>query len=127
MPNPDPIMRWFTYAHLPPELQLASAPFCKLAEAVQYDYADTPQRALCLQLLLQAKDAAVRASMDKATDAQRAAIDADMDMALDQEALDSLRRRAASSDDMRPARCTACGYVGPAITWVRGVCPSCKR
>lgn len=71
----EPILQFFKYAHLKPELQLISKPFCDLAHAiVEGDNApDTgtvtigpplprnSERTVALRKLLEAKDAAVRA------------------------------------------------------------------
>lgn len=57
--RPD-IMRFFTWDHLPPKLQLVSKPFGELAEKVA-EYPDGPEKSVALRKLLEAKDAAVRA------------------------------------------------------------------
>ena len=61
----DPILRWFAYEHLPEKLQETSKPFGDLA----YEIVDTlpygPERSTALRKLLEAKDAAVRAKLDK--------------------------------------------------------------
>lgn len=70
------IMQFFAYEHLPPHLQTVSKPFGDLARAIVGDERGMPagtstqfplpandQRALALTLLLQAKDAAVRARL----------------------------------------------------------------
>ena len=75
--EPDHILQFFAYAHLPPRLQGVSKPFCDLAiRMTDADYApgDTgdpltlprnPERAVALRKLLEAKDAAVRALLAK--------------------------------------------------------------
>lgn len=57
----DPILQFFTWAHLPPHLQQVSKPFQALAEAIVVDIPDNAERAVCLRMILVAKDAAVRA------------------------------------------------------------------
>ncbi len=64
----DHIMQFFAFEHLPPALQKVSAPFCLLAQAMVAS--DTglprnPERTVALRKLLEAKDAAVRASLAK--------------------------------------------------------------
>lgn len=63
------LLRHFRYAHLPPELQKVSKPFCDLA----YEMADLPggpEVTAGLRKLLEAKDCAVRAALppDEADD-----------------------------------------------------------
>ena len=59
----EPILQFFTYAHLPPALQRVSVPFCALAETVVEILPRNPERTVALRKLLEAKDAAVRASI----------------------------------------------------------------
>lgn len=59
----DHIMQFFGYAHLPPEMQEVSRPFCELAEHVHATIQRNPERTVALRKLLEAKDAAVRASI----------------------------------------------------------------
>lgn len=60
-PKPaEPIMQFFSYAHLPPHLQQVSRPFCELADKV-LELPRNPERSVALRKLLEAKDAAVRA------------------------------------------------------------------
>jgi hypothetical protein len=61
----DDNLQYFTYEHLSPPLREASAPFCELALKVAREWPDNPQTRLCIQLLLQAKDAGVRARVHK--------------------------------------------------------------
>jgi len=62
---PDRMLQWFTYDHLPEPLKNASAPFCNLARVVVETYPMNAERTVCLRKLLEAKDAAVRAVLDK--------------------------------------------------------------
>lgn len=61
----EPIMQFFAYAHLPEHLQLISKPFGELAEVVRSTLPRNPERSTALRKLLEAKDAAVRASLFK--------------------------------------------------------------
>lgn len=58
---PDRMMQFFTYAHLPPHLQIVSKPFCELAEHIVSTLPMNPERTVALRKLLEAKDCAVRA------------------------------------------------------------------
>lgn len=58
----DPIMRYFDYAHLPEHLQNVSKHFAELADYVVC-LPECEQRHTALVKLLEAKDAAVRASL----------------------------------------------------------------
>lgn len=59
----DPILRYFHYAHLPATLQTASRPFCELAAHIVTSLPRNAERTVALRKLLEAKDAAVRASV----------------------------------------------------------------
>lgn len=59
----DPILRFFHYAHLPPQLQVVSKPFCDLARAIVCTLPRNAERTVALRKLLEAKDAAVRANV----------------------------------------------------------------
>lgn len=76
----EPIMQFFAYEHLQPKLQAVSKPFCELARALVAEPADAgviaadvtgfplplnAERTVALRKLLEAKDAAVRASIAK--------------------------------------------------------------
>lgn len=58
------ILQHFDYEHLKPELRAVSKPFADLARMIVDQLPANEQRALALQCLLQAKDAAVRASIE---------------------------------------------------------------
>jgi hypothetical protein len=74
---PEPILQFFAYKHLPPNLQAVSRPFCDLAHTIvkgdNVPEAGTvtmgpplprnPERTVALRKLLEAKDAAVRAAL----------------------------------------------------------------
>jgi hypothetical protein len=57
----DPMMRWFSYEHLPEHLQVVSRGFYALADSVCQRAEPGPERTVALRKLLEAKDAAVRA------------------------------------------------------------------
>lgn len=59
----DPIMKFFKYDHLPEHLQVVSRPFGELAQHIQSRLPRNPERTVALRKLLEAKDAAVRASL----------------------------------------------------------------
>ena len=77
----EPILQFFSYEHLPPNLAAVSKPFCELAHAIVYGDNDpaantgtvtignplprNPERTVALRKLLEAKDAAVRAVLSK--------------------------------------------------------------
>lgn len=58
------MLQWFEYDHLPEKLQEVSRPFCDLAVHVAETIQRGPERTVALRKLLEAKDAAVRASME---------------------------------------------------------------
>ena len=58
------ILQHFDYEHLKPERQAVSKPFGDLARMMVDQLPDNEQRALALQHLLQAKDAAVRSTIE---------------------------------------------------------------
>jgi len=57
------ILRWFHYLHLPEHLQEQSKPFCELARWIVETIPDNDKRDTALRKLLEAKDAAIHASM----------------------------------------------------------------
>jgi hypothetical protein len=59
----DPILKFFHYAHLPERLQTASRPFCGVARHIIGTSPRNAERTVALRKLLEAKDAAVRASL----------------------------------------------------------------
>jgi hypothetical protein len=60
------LMQFFTYEHLPARLRTASQPFAALAELVDGNLRDNPEKTTCLRKLLEAKDCAVRAVLFEA-------------------------------------------------------------
>jgi hypothetical protein len=63
--NPNPIMRFFNFEHLPPRLQEVSKIFHDVAHAIYIMLPDNAEKSTALRKLLEAKDAAVRAGMVK--------------------------------------------------------------
>jgi hypothetical protein len=61
----EPIIQFFAYDHLPVVLQEKSKPFCLLADWIICTLPRNPERTVALRKLLEAKDAAVRASIFK--------------------------------------------------------------
>lgn len=56
----SPILRWFSYDHLPPRLREVSAQFTNLARWIDESLVQGPEKSTSLRRLLEAKDAAVR-------------------------------------------------------------------
>lgn len=59
--QPDRMLKWFAYEHLPSHLQGVSKQFALLAQDVCALIEPGPERTVALRKLLEAKDAAVRA------------------------------------------------------------------
>jgi hypothetical protein len=57
----NPIIKYFTYKHLPEHLQEVSKPFCDLAEMIDSNITDSAEKSAGLRKLLEAKDCIVRA------------------------------------------------------------------
>lgn len=57
----EPLLQFFSWKHLPANLQQISAPFGELAEKIVRDLPRNPERTVALRKLLEAKDCAVRA------------------------------------------------------------------
>lgn len=63
--NSDYLLQFFTYAHLPSELQTVSIPFSNLAYSIVSILPSNAERDMALRKLLEAKDCAVRAKVFK--------------------------------------------------------------
>ncbi len=61
-PNVRALLKHFSYAHLPPELQKVSRPVCELAEDMAHQL-DGPELTAGLRKLMEAKDCFVRAAL----------------------------------------------------------------
>jgi hypothetical protein len=59
-----PILRYFTFGHLPDHLKAVSAPFADLANQLAETLPAGPELSVALRKLLESKDAAVRAALD---------------------------------------------------------------
>lgn len=59
-----PLLRYFTFDHLPGRLRDISEPFCKLAEDLDVVLPNGSEKTVALRKLLESKDAAVRAALD---------------------------------------------------------------
>jgi hypothetical protein len=59
----DRLLQFFSYDHLPPDLQVISRPFGELAELIVANLPSNPERTVALRKLLEAKDCAVRARL----------------------------------------------------------------
>lgn len=57
------VLKFFSYSHLPERLQEVSKPFCDLANQVANRAPDNQETTVALRKLLEAKDAAVRATL----------------------------------------------------------------
>lgn len=64
MTNQVPILRYFTFDHLPDHLKAVSAPFAELAHKLVETIPPGPELSVALRKLLESKDAAVRAALD---------------------------------------------------------------
>ncbi len=56
-------MKYFEFKHLPEHLQAVSRPFGELAEQMNADLQDGPEKSAGLRKLLEAKDCMVRAAL----------------------------------------------------------------
>ncbi len=63
--DPEHIMQFFAYEHLPEHLQQVSKPFGRLAQSIVETLPRNPERTVALRKLLESKDAAVRAKLAK--------------------------------------------------------------
>lgn len=61
--QPDRMLKWFAWEHLPDKLKAVSRPFGDLAAIVATEIPAGPERTVALRKLLEAKDAAVRAAL----------------------------------------------------------------
>ena len=57
------VMQFFNYKHLPEHMRDISKRFCLLAEWIDENLPDNPEKTEALRKLLEAKDAAVRAAL----------------------------------------------------------------
>jgi hypothetical protein len=64
----EPMLQFFEFTHLPPELAAVSSLFCILAKDICEMLPRNPERTVALRKLLEAKDCAVRTRLYKAPD-----------------------------------------------------------
>lgn len=64
-PATSHLMRYFAWTHLPDPLRAVSAPFGSLASALLDQLPDGPELTTALRKLVEAKDCAIRAMVDK--------------------------------------------------------------
>ena len=60
----NPIMKHFSYKHLPDRLQKVSGPICAFAEIMDEKLPNGPEKSAGLRKLLEAKDCFVRAKLE---------------------------------------------------------------
>jgi hypothetical protein len=61
----EPMLQFFDFAHLPPNLQAVSRDFCELAERIVRNLPRNAERTVALRKLLESKDCAVRSTLYK--------------------------------------------------------------
>ena len=61
----SPILKYFSFVHLPSHLQKVSAPLGMVAQQMDQDLPDGAEKSAGLRKLLEAKDCFVRAALDK--------------------------------------------------------------
>lgn len=62
---PTTTIRYFAFAHLPAHLQEVSKPIGELAQKLEAELPDGPEKSAGMRKLLEAKDCFVRSAMDK--------------------------------------------------------------
>lgn len=60
----SPILKYFAYEHLPPNLQAVSKPIGDLARQLDHQLPDCAEKSAGLRKLLEAKDCLVRAALE---------------------------------------------------------------
>lgn len=60
----SPIVKYFSYQHLPEDLQKVSQPFAFIAKEFDETLPDGPEKSAGLRKLIEAKDCFVRAALD---------------------------------------------------------------
>lgn len=61
------ILKYFSYEHLPPNLQAVSKPLSELAHKMDEELPECAEKTVGLRKLLEAKDAFVRAALETST------------------------------------------------------------
>ena len=65
---PTTTIKYFAYAHLPAHLQAVSKPIGELAEKLESELPDGPEKSAGMRKLLEAKDCFVRAGLEASKD-----------------------------------------------------------
>ncbi|WP_353144800.1 hypothetical protein [Acinetobacter pragensis] len=94
-------IKYFAHAHLPPKLQSVSKPVGLLAELLEKQLPDGPEKSAGMRKLLEAKDCFVRVALDMpeplaSTLAQKSVLDQKMDCDQDISRLDTYIRENAA-------------------------------
>ncbi|WP_199961157.1 MULTISPECIES: crAss001_48 related protein [unclassified Delftia] len=94
-------IKYFAHAHLPPKLQAVSQPVGLLAELLEKQLPDGPEKSAGMRKLLEAKDCFVRVALDMpeplaSTLAQKNVLDQKMDCDQDISRLDTFIRENAA-------------------------------
>ena len=94
-------IKYFAHAHLPPKLQAVSKPVGLLAELLEKQLPDGPEKSAGMRKLLEAKDCFVRVALDMpeplaSTLAQKNVLDQKMDCDQDISCLDTFIRENAA-------------------------------
>jgi hypothetical protein len=63
------LLKWFNAEHLPDYLESVTTPFYELARYIVEELPPSAERTVCLRKLLEARDAAFRAHLEKTGDA----------------------------------------------------------
>lgn len=61
---PSTTIKWFSYEHLPPDLQEVSKPLAELAQMLEETLDDSPEKSAGMRKLLEAKDCFVRVKLE---------------------------------------------------------------
>lgn len=112
----EPILQFFSYAHLPEQLQAVSRPFAELANRLVLDLPRNPERTVALRKLLEAKDATVRALLFK--DGARDAVEPEGEKLICPERKNVPHQADKPSDNWRvmpngDRTCSFCGSLHP--------------
>jgi hypothetical protein len=67
----EPMLQFFSFQHLPPDLQKDSEPFERLAARIAETLPRNPERTVALRKLLEAKDCALRSRLFNGRSAAR--------------------------------------------------------
>lgn len=62
---PSTTIKWFSYEHLPANLQEVSKPIAELAQKMEQELPDGPEKSAGMRKLLEAKDCFIRAKLEE--------------------------------------------------------------